>query len=65
MIEKIYKEELFTDKIGIFLVSILPITFIIGSSVLNSTIVLLDLIFLYTLVKKKQILYLKINIFIP
>jgi O-antigen ligase len=59
MIEKIYKEELFTDKIGIFLVSILPITFIIGSSVLNSTIVLLDLIFLYTLVKKKQILYLK------
>tara|TARA_B100000767_G_C19764287_1_gene536691 strand:+ start:1822 stop:3033 length:1212 start_codon:yes stop_codon:yes gene_type:complete len=59
MIEKIYKEERFTDKIGIFFVSILPLTFIIGSTVLNSTIVLLDLIFLYTLIKKKQILYLK------
>ena len=54
MIEK----KNFAEIFGIFFISILPIIYILGSGVINSTIVLIDLLFIYVLFSKGETLYL-------
>ena len=54
MIEK----KNFAEIFGIFFISILPIIYILGSGVINSTVVLIDLLFIYVLFSKGETLYL-------
>ena len=48
----------YAELIAISIISILPIFFMVGSSIINVSIILLDLILLYELFKKKKISYL-------
>ena len=48
----------FAEIFGIFFISILPIIYILGSGVINSTVVLIDLLFIYVLFSKGETLYL-------
>jgi O-antigen ligase len=48
----------YVELIAISTISILPILFVVGSGIINVSIILLDLILLYELFKKKKISYL-------
>ena len=48
---------------GIIIISFLPIVILLGSGILNLSIIILDLIFLIEIYRKKKIIYLKNNFF--
>ena len=43
----------------IFSITLFPVTLLIGSSFINSSIVLIDILFLFILIKEKKIKFLK------
>ena len=63
MIIKRYLKNNFAEVLSITLISILPIIFLCGSAVITSSIVLLDLLFLYILIDKKILNYLNNKFF--
>lgn len=58
--KKIFRIE---NQIAYILFSILPVTAIIGSGVLNLSVLLIDLYFIFVIVKKKQVEYLINQVF--
>ena len=58
MRELIENYKLNPKTILIFLIALFPITLLIGSSFINSSIVLIDFLFLFILIKEKKLFYL-------
>ena len=48
----------------IFSIALFPLTLLIGSSFINSSIVLIDILFLFILIKEKNLNFLKNKVFI-
>ena len=48
---------------AVIFIAILPLMSLLGSSIANSVIVIIDLIFLYEILKKKILVFLKISFF--
>ena len=53
----------FSELFAVSLIIFLPLTIFIGSSVMNFTVILLDLIFLFEIFKNKKLNFLKNNTF--
>ena len=53
----------FNELFAVSLIALLPLTIFIGSSVMNLTVILLDLVFLFEIFKKKKLNFLKNNTF--
>ena len=53
----------FNELFAVSLITLLPLTIFIGSSVMNLNVILLDLIFLFEIFKKKKVNFLKNNTF--
>ena len=61
---KNFKKESYNEKFIIFLFSFLPISLILGNTVINSNILIIDLFFCLHVIVKNNGRGLKINIFI-
>ena len=59
MRELIHNYKLETKTFLVFLITLFPLTLLIGSSFVNSSIVLIDILFLFILIKEKKIDFLK------
>ena len=57
------KFENFNEISGIILISLLPITIFLGSAILNTSIIILDFIFLIDILRKNKFYYLKNYLF--
>ena len=49
----LFKFEYDTKFFLVLLISLFPVTLLIGSSIINSTIIIIDLLFLFLLIKEK------------
>ncbi len=63
MIDLKYNSSKYLELLAISLISFLPLIIFLGSGILNFSIILIDLIFLFEIFKKKEINFLKDNTF--
>ena len=57
MKELVQNYKLESKTFLIFLIALFPVTLLIGSSFINSSIVLIDILFLFILIKEKKLIF--------